>query len=570
MKLTPPASAFRPALWTSLRGYTAASFWRDSVAGMTVALVALPLSMAFGVAVGLEPIHGLITSIVGGFMISLLGGSRYQIGGPTAAFVVIIASVLARHGYQGLLTATVLAGGFLIVFGLLRVGRFIEFVPYPVTVGFTTAVGVLIIVGQLRDFLGFSLVNPSPGFLERLGEYAGALGTIDVWSAAFGAATVVGIVVVRRLVPRLPAAAVVVTALAVAAAVSGAPVVTIAGRFGELPSRIGAAGLRVFDLGLIRSVLPDAFSIALLVALESLLTALVADGMTGDRHRSETELIAQGVANIATGLAGGIPVTGAIARTATNIKAGARSPVAGMVHAAALLALVAAASPVAGFIPLACLSGVLMVIAWDMAELHRFVRLLRAPRGDVAVLAATFLLTILVDLTTAVQIGVVLSTFLFMRRMVQVSSISPGQIGTEESPPGTPAELYRRAGRLPERVELYEITGPFFFGVASRLPDLLHTVEREPAVVILQMGQVPVIDASGVQALETTVKGFRDRRTAVILCGVQPQPAGVLSAMGIPALLGQGNVCATLDEAIAAAGLLAGAGSRPPRADGGS
>lgn len=559
-------AAFRPALFDSLRGYSARLLGKDLLAGATVGIVALPLAMAFAIAVGLEPIYGLMTGIVAGFLISALGGSKYQVGGPTGAFVVIIAGVLARHGYDGLVAATIAAGLILVVLSFLRVGRLIEYVPYPVTTGFTTGIGIIIFIQQLRDLLGLSIDSPSPEILGRIGEYVENIGSFRPWALGVGLATIGGIVLVRRVAPRLPAAALSIAVVTTLVALVGLPVETVADRFGELPAALPAPRLPSLSFAVFRDVLPDAVSIALLAGIESLLSAVVADGMTGDRHRSDIELFAQGIANIASVLFGGIPATGAIARTATNIKSGARSPIAGMTHAVTLLVLLLVAAPVAGRIPLAALAAVLIVVAWDMSEMHRFVRLLRAPRSDVLVLFVSFLLTVFVDLTVAVQVGVVLSAFLFMRRMVQVSTISTRagaaapEIAAVVDPGGAPGEddpdeedPRDLVGSLPGHVEVYEIDGPFFFGVASRLPDLLRALERPPSTIILRMRHVPAIDATGLRALEVTIRGFFDRGTNVILSGVQEQPARAMEAMGITELVGRTNVCASLAEALSRA-----------------
>jgi SulP family sulfate permease len=533
---------------------------RDLVAGATVGVVALPLAMAFGIAVGLEPVHGLITGVVAGFLISFLGGSRYQVGGPTGAFVVIIASVLARHGYEGLVTATIMAGLILVVLSLVRAGRLIEFVPYPVTTGFTAGIGIIILVQQLRDFLGLQIDAPSAEFIERIGQYVRAIDTVHPWSIATGIVTVGGIVTIRRLAPRVPAAAATIALVAVAVKLTGIPAATVADRFGTIPAQLPRLAIPAFNPALIRAVLPDALSIALLAGIESLLSALVADGMTGDRHRSDIELFAQGIANIASVLFGGIPATGAIARTATNIKSGATSPVAGIVHALTLLVLLLVAGPVSGAIPLASLAGVLIVVAWDMSEPHRLVRLLRSPRSDVVVMLATLVLTVLIDLTVAVQVGMVASAFLFMRRMIQVSSLDGGlaaeAVGAGAREPATTEPAH--AG-----IEIYEIDGPFFFGVASRLPDLLVTIERPPRVMILRMRRVPAVDATGLNALETTIRGFHDRGTQVILSGVRDQPERAIVAMGIDAIVGSQNVCRSFEQAMARAEEIVAAATGP-------
>ncbi|MDR1256564.1 MAG: sodium-independent anion transporter, partial [Spirochaetaceae bacterium] len=407
-------------------GYSWASLGKDCAAGIIVGIVAMPLAMAFSIAAGGTPVQGLYTAIIAGFCVSVLGGSRYQIAGPTGAFVVIIYGIIARQGMAGLIAATVMAGIMLILMGLFGLGKFIKYIPYPVTTGFTAGIGLLIFSQQVKDFLGMDIAESSPEFIEKWIQHFGAARTIDIATLAVGLGTIAVIVLLRRFAPRIPGAAAAVLALTVICYFSGLPVMTIGGAFGEITAAPPRFDFPAISLSTVRDVFPDAFSIALLAAIESLLSAVVADGMTGDRHNSNTELVAQGVGNIASVIFGGIPATGAIARTAANIKSGAVSPVSGVIHSLTLALFILFLAPAASNIPLACLSAVLMVVSWDMSNLGRFIRIIKtAPKSDVAVLITTFVLTVLVDLTFAVEIGVLLAVFLFIRRMVEIADIKP-------------------------------------------------------------------------------------------------------------------------------------------------
>lgn len=527
---------------------------KDLIAGLTVGIVALPLAMAFSIAAGGSPAQGLYTAIFAGFFISFLGGSRYQIGGPTGAFVVIIYGVISRHGMEGLVLATMLAGLMLIAMGLSGLGRLIKFIPYPVTTGFTTGIGLLIFSQQVKDFLGLKFEKVSPEFFEKWGQYIEHIGTFDLVTLLVGLATILVIVLVRRLYPRIPASVAGVTLATLACAAFSLPVDTIGSRFGGIPSALPAPSIPAFHWSTLRAVFPDAFTIALLAAIESLLSAVVADGMTGDRHNANIELVAQGVGNIASALFGGIPATGAIARTATNIKSGAYSPVAGMVHALTLLAFMLFLAPLASVIPLASLSAVLMVVAWDMSEVHRFVRIIKkSPRSDMLVLLTTFVLTVLIDLTVAVEVGVVLAAFLFLRRMVETAEIRPGTAGIGNeivygSPEGTP----HGQPRHPRDVEIYEITGPFFFGVADLLQDTLMTLEKKPRAFILRLPQVPAIDSTGIAALESFLSYCRKHSIELYLSEVREQPRKALERSGFVGALGSGRIVSSPEEALEA------------------
>lgn len=543
----------KPALWRILRaGYSPQGLQRDLASGLTVGVVALPLAMAFAIATGAPPERGLFTAMVAGFFISALGGSRYQIGGPTGAFVVIISSVMAAHGYQGLVAATLLAGGMLAVMGLLGMGRLLQFIPYPVTTGFTAGIGVIIAGSQLPDFFGLAL-EPGGGFLERLGVTLLSLPSLRPATLAVALVSMALILCIRRFAPRIPAPMAGVvggTLLAQALATTGLETATIGSRFGGVPAVLPSfMGLDALGeaLALVPTVVPEALTIALLAGIESLLSAVVADGMTGDRHDAATELVAQGAANVASVVFGGIPATGAIARTATNIRAGASSPVSGLVHSLSLGLFMVSLAPLASRIPLASLSAVLLVVAWDMSEPHRFVRLLAAPLSDVAVLLATFLLTVLVDLTVAVQVGVVLAALLFMRRMSELTDIRLAANGAPDGrdPGGESCPLPPG-----ETVQVYQIDGPFFFGVANKFAARLDFVRHGLKVLVLDMRGAPSIDATGLHALETLLLRQRRHGVAVVVAGARPPVAQAMERMGLTRLLGEGGMAPDLASAL--------------------
>ncbi|WP_461210235.1 SulP family inorganic anion transporter [Desulfocurvus sp. DL9XJH121] len=539
--------AHAPASYKTLRqGYSTKLLQRDVLSGITVGIVALPLAMAFAIASGATPEQGLATSIVAGIIVAALSGSRFQIAGPTGAFVVIISGVIARQGYAGLVLAAFMAGAILIIMGLLGLGKLLKFIPYPVTTGFTTGIGVLIFTSQLKDFLGLRLTDVPAQFVDRMLACARGIHTFTPAALGLGLATLVVMILVRRFVPRIPAHFVGIVVSTVLAALMGLEVETIGSRFGALPSTLPHLNLSLslgFN-GSIASLIPDALTIAVLAGIESLLSAVVADGMTGSRHDSSTELVAMGAANIGSALFGGIPATGAIARTATNIRAGAHSPVSGMVHSLTLMAFIVACAPLASRIPLASLAAVLIVVAWDMSELHRFTRLLHAPWSDSTVMVLTTLLTVFVDLTVAVEVGIMLAAVLFMKRMSELSDIHPVNL---ESTTGDASII--RLGK--SNVVVYDIGGPFFFGMTQRFIDVMRFTRNAPDLLILRMRQVPSIDATGVEGLETVIRRTRKRGCRrVVLTGVQPRVREVLARMGTEELIGQENIFENFDAAL--------------------
>jgi sulfate permease, SulP family len=543
-----------PKLFTTLQTYNRHQFAADLTAGLIVGIVALPLAIAFAIASGVTPDRGLYTAVIAGFLISALGGSRVQIGGPTGAFVVIVYGVVQEHGVDGLLAATMLAGVFLVVLGLVRAGGVIKFIPFPVVTGFTTAIGAILTVQQLRDVLGFRLSAAPPEVIDRLIIYGRHLDTINPYAVALSAASILLLVFWPRLSHRVPAPFVALLAMTVAAQLLDLPVETIGSRFGEIHMGLPNPALPSVSLAQLRELVGPAMIIAALGAIESLLSAVVADGMIGGRHRSNMELIAQGIANIASPIYGGIPATGAIARTATNVKSGARTPVAGITHAVTLLVITLFFGRWAALIPLSVLASIVLWAAYRLAEWHVFRSELSAPKSDAMVMLTTFLLTLIVDLTAGIAVGMVLAAFLFMKRMAEVTDVTI--VSQELEDPGKPSgdqsgAIYRR--RVPKGVEVYEINGPFFFGAAEKFKDTLHEVSRKPKVLIVRMRNVPAIDSTAMHALRDLIRRTRKDGTLVLLSDVQAQPLLALRRSELLDEIGEKYVLDNIDEALAVA-----------------
>jgi SulP family sulfate permease len=540
-----------PKLVTTLRTYDRQQLWADTMAGLIVGIVALPLAIAFAIASGVSPERGLFTAIVAGFLISALGGSRVQIGGPTGAFVVIVYTIVQQHGVAGLAAATIMAGIILVGFGLAGLGGAIKFIPHPVTIGFTSGIALIIFSSQVKDFLGLSLATVPAPFIEKWRTIWAAGGSINGWALSVSLLTlviVVGWPYVNRRIPSPFVALIVCTAIV---QLFHLPVETIGSRFGVIDAALPRPSLPAVGWHDLTGLLGPAFTIAMLGAIESLLSAVVSDGMIGGRHRSNMELVAQGVANIAAPLFGGIPATGAIARTATNVNNGGRTPVAGIVHALILLLITLFFGRWAGLIPLAVLAGILVVVAYRMSEWHTFRAELRAPKSDVAVLLATFLLTVLVDLTVAIEVGMVLAAFLFMRRMAEVTNISV--LTHEFVDPADDFETDPNAVRrrvVPPGVEVYEITGPFFFGAADMFKDRLGRVAGRPKVLILRLRHVPAIDSTGLNMLRDLVRRCRREGTLVVLSDVHAQPVIALERSGLYEEVKEENVLGNIDDAL--------------------
>lgn len=528
---------FVPKLVTVLRqGYGWRDLRMDAVAGLTVAIVALPLAMALAIASGTTPDKGLVTAVVAGFLISALGGSRFQIGGPTGAFVVVVFNVIAEHGYDGLVLATLMAGLMLVAAGFARLGTWIKYIPEPVVTGFTAGIAVIIFASQLRDLLGLEVTAVPADFIAKLEVFWQARSTVDTASMALAGSVLAAIIVLRRYAPRLPAFLLVMAAASLVVWLGGVPVETIGSRFGGIPSSLPSPAWPEVTLAQVRELFPSALTIAFLAGVESLLSAVVADGMTGRRHRSNCELVAQGVANGASALFGGLPATGAIARTATNIRSGARSPVSGMLHAVFLLAFMLAAAPLAVYVPLPCLAAILVVVAYTMSDLPRFRHLMYAPMGDRVVLLLTFALTVLVDLTVAIEVGVILAALLFMHRMAEAVAVESGTQFIEEDQDDFRRDEqngYLQREDLPKGVEVFEVRGPLFFGVANRLNDFYEALTVKPKVIILRLGGVPLMDATGVAALEAFIARCQAAGAHLVLSETTAQPRLIMRQMGV-------------------------------------
>ncbi len=557
-----PAQRLVPQLASVLReGYSRADFSRDLVAGVIVGVVALPISLAFAIASGVRPEQGLFTAVIAGFLISALSGSRFQIGGPTGAFIVIVYDIVQRHGVDGLAAATLLAGLMLIVMGVVGLGRVIKFIPYPVTVGFTSGIALIIFVTQVRDLLGLQMEHVPAEFFEKCAEYARRIGTASGYAAALSAIAIATLVWWPRVSHRVPAPLVALLGTTALAHLLGWPVETIGSRFGEVPNRLAAPHLPNVAWGDLGPLLRPALAIALLAGIESLLSAVVADGMTGTKHRSNMELVGQGVANVMSPIFGGIPATGAIARTATNIKNGGRTPIAGMVHAATLLLIILFFGKWAALVPMASLAAILVVVSYNMSEWRLFKKLLRTPKSDVAVLVTTFVLTVALDLMVAIEVGVVLAALLFMNRMASVTEagfLKGGELDEEEEE-GVGSRRVR-AEEVPEGVEIFQITGPFFFGAADKFKSAMARIEKPPRVLVLRMRLVTAIDSSGLQILEEVVEESKHDGTVVLMSGVQPQPLAAMRKSGLLAMVGEENVCANVDAALARAREMLGEG----------
>ena len=537
---------FHPESIKALREYDRQSFSADLVSGLTVGVIALPLAIGFGIASGVSPTQGLWTAIVAGFLISLLGGSRLQIGGPTGAFVPVLALIVAQHGYNGLALATIMAGVMLIIMGALKLGTLIKFIPYPVTAGFTSGIAIIILVGQLNEFVGLGLKMPDhvPQQLVALGSQ---LANTNLTALGIGLLTMAIVFGFPKITKKVPPSIVAVIVCTLLVSWLHLPVNTIASKFGNIPSGWPGWHLPPVSLDLMRELMGPALTIAALGAIESLLSAMVADGMADTRHDSNQELVGQGIANVLTPLVGGIAATGAIARTAANIRNGARSPVSGMVHAGVLLLVALFAAPLAGHIPLACLSGILITVALRMADWDTFPEIWRSTRSDFFVLLTAFLLTVIFDLTIGVGIGLIMAAVMFVKRMEQITHIKMI----------TPANDVERSGSnsiagkdVPEGVVLYRIEGPFFFAAAEKLESALRGSGGKPRAVILRMRNVPAMDASGLHALEVAIEKLHRDGVKTLLTGVQPQPMKVMLASGMVDMIGLDHFCADIDEAL--------------------
>jgi len=540
---------FRPKLLDALRNYDRATFFSDAIAGVTVGVIALPLAIGFGIASGVTPAQGIWTAITAGFLIAVLGGTRVQIGGPTGAFVPILAGIVAVHGYTGLALATVMAGVMLLVMGVLRLGNLIKFIPYPVTAGFTSGIAVIIFVGQLKEFLGLTIKMPQHTPYQ-ISAILGNLGQTHWQTIGLGLMACSIVVFWPKKWHKVPPSIIAIIVPTLLVALFGLDVQTIGSKFGGIPREFPAISIPSISFDTVQALMMPALTIAMLGAIESLLSAIVADGMTDSHHDSNQELIGQGIANILTPFFGGIPATGAIARTAANIRSGGRTPVAGIVHSLTLLTIILVAAPLAKFIPLTALSAVLLVVAYRMGEWENFKELFRGPKSDFGVLITSFALTVVFDLTIAVGAGLLMAAALFVRRMEEITHI---RLVTPESETESGSDSIRDKD-VPEEVVVYRIEGPFFFGAAEKLEAALGRYTGGlPRVVIFRMSHVPAMDATGLRALEITVDKFHRQGVKILFSGLQPQPMEVLFKSGFVDRIGLHKICGNVDAALAQA-----------------
>ena len=541
---------FRPKLFDTLRHYNRQHFGKDLMAGLIVGIVALPLAIAFAIASGVSPEKGLYTAVIAGFIISAMGGSRVQIGGPTGAFIVIVYGIVQVHGINGLIIATFMAGVMLIIMGFARLGAVIKFIPHPLIIGFTSGIAVLIFSSQMKDFFGLNMGAVPADFIDKWKSYLESFSSVSAPAVLIATATVAIILLWPKVTHKIPGSLIAILATTAAMQVLHLPVDTIGSRFGSIPSSFPVPEIPAVDFATIKSLIQPAFTIALLGGIESLLSAVVSDGMIGGNHKSNMELIAQGTANIFSSLFGGIPATGAIARTATNVKNGGRTPVAGIVHAITLLLIMIFFGKWAALIPMATLAGILVVVAYNMSEWESFVSVTKGPRSDVAVLLTTFLLTVIVDLTVAIEIGMVLAAFLFMRKMIKFSDVSLLTKDIDAMESGKDEEALGNF-IIPAYAEVFEITGPLFFGAAYKFKDAMKFIEKPPKVLIIRMRQVPIIDATGIRVLEEVYKQSKHSGTKLILSEVHSeQVMGELRKARLLFAIGKANITSTFTKAI--------------------
>ncbi|MBS1666408.1 MAG: sulfate permease [Bacteroidetes bacterium] len=541
---------FKPKLFDTLKTYTRKQFSRDLLAGLIVGIVALPLAIAFAIASGVSPEKGLVTAVIAGFVISAMGGSRVQIGGPTGAFIVIVYGIVQLHGVNGLIIATFMAGIMLMMMGFARLGSVIKFIPHPLIVGFTSGIAILIFSSQMKDFFGLKMGAVPADFVDKWKNYFENFGSANIYAMAIALATIAIILLWPKVTHKIPGSLIAILVTTAAMQMLHLPVETIGSKFGSIPSSLPMPVIPHVDFSTVKNLIQPAFTIALLGGIESLLSAVVADGMIGGNHKSNIELVAQGTANICSSIFGGIPATGAIARTATNVKNGGRTPVAGIVHAITLLLIMLFVGKWAALIPMATLAGILVVVAYNMSEWESFVSVFKGPRSDVAVLLTTFLLTVLIDLTVAIEIGMVLAAFLFMRKMIKFSDVSALTKDIDDKDGGKDKEALGNF-TIPANVEVFEITGPLFFGAAYKFKDAMRFIEKPPKVLIIRMRQVPIIDTTGIRTLKEVHKESKHRGTKLILSEVHSEQ--VMKELQDARLLfsiGKANVTQRFEEAL--------------------
>ena len=547
------SSVFYPKLITTMKGYTRQQFVRDVTAGLIVAVIALPLSIALAISSNVPPERGIYTAIVAGFLISALGGSRVQIGGPTAAFMAVVFGIVAQHGMDGLAIATIMAGLMMILFGLTKMGSVIKFIPYPITTGFTSGIAVSIFTSQVKDFLGLTTPALPGDFLGRWKLYIDNITTVNWQVLLVGGLTLAILIVWPKITQKIPGALIALIFSAALVRILGMDVPTIGSKYAELKAGLPAFTFPNITWDKITALIEPAFTIAFLGSVESLLSAVVADGMIGSKHRSNTELIGQGIANIGSALFGGIPATGAIARTVANIKNGGRTPVAGMVHSVTLLLILLVFLPFAKMIPLSALAAVLILVAWNMSGWREFAALFKSPKSDIAVLLLTFFITVFFDLAKAIEIGIVVAALLFMKRMADVSEVKVRNMDAGEESGDNPEgsdDAEEGAPVLLPHVLIYEINGPFFFGAADKFAGAMSEIDKKTKILIVKMKHVPAMDATALHALSRIVKLCKKKKILLLVTGIQEQPRSVLDKSGLTAEIGEEHIFAGLGAAV--------------------
>lgn len=556
------AITFKPRLLTSLKNYNKKTLTADIMAGIIVGIVALPLAIAFGIASGVTPEKGIITAIVAGFIVSAFGGSRVQIGGPTGAFIIIIYGIIQQYGFQGLTIATLMAGVFLVLFGLLRLGTIIKYIPYPIIVGFTSGIAVTIFTTQIKDLFGLQLASVPSDFVEKWIVYARNADSADLWSSIVGIVSVIIIAITPRFSKKIPGSLIAIILMTVLALILKSycgvtTIETIGDRF-TINAQLPEAQLPGLNWETIKSLVSPALTIAILGAIESLLSATVADGVIGDHHDSNTELIGQGLANLATPLFGGIPATGAIARTMTNINNGGKTPIAGIIHAVVLVLIFLFLMPLAKYIPMACLAGVLVVVSYGMCGWRSFLALMKNPKSDVTVLLITFFLTIIFDLTIAIEVGLIIACLLFMKRMSETTDV---KVIMDEIDPNDESDIKLENNEhliIPDGVEVYEINGPYFFGAGNRFEEIMASFGDRPKVRIIRMRKVPFVDSTGIHNLTNLCIMSQKEGIQIVLSGVNPKVHAVLARSGFYELIGEENICSHINIALEKAKEIAG------------
>lgn len=540
-----------PKLVTTLKTYNKQTFYSDVSSGVIVGIVALPLAIAFGIASGVSPANGLITAVIAGFLISALGGSRVQIGGPTGAFIVIVYGIVQKYGFEGLMIATIMAGIILVLMGFMKLGTLIKFIPLPIITGFTSGIALIIFTTQIKDLLGLKIIELPSEFLAKIPVYVNHITTLNYDTLIVSAVSVFTIIVLGKFIKKIPSTFIALILGTAIVHLFGLNVETISSRFGEISSSFPAPKIPVITFDIVYNLAGPAFTIAILGAIESLLSAVVADGMTGGRHRSNMELIANGAANIITPVFGGIPATGAIARTVTNIRNGAKTPVSGIIHSVVLLLIMLFFGKYAGMIPMAVLASILVVVAYNMSEWREFKAQLKMPKSDVIVLLTTFFLTVIFDLTIAIEVGMVLSAMLFMKRMAEVTNVGMINREFDENAETDDSGANAVQGKnIPKGVLIYEVNGPFFFGAASKFKEAIRIVGKSTKVLILRLRNVPAIDSTGIATLEDFYYDCKNNSTTLILSGIHAQPMFACERAGLLEKIGEENIRGNIDDAL--------------------